>query len=519
MLGRPIARSLSSPLARPTGVALPWESGGEPALPTWDPSLLSASGLWRTDPWELSIGTTGLATQINDLSANGRHLLKAASGTAPPFSWTSEFAGEVAVDFTYTPSLRALFTTIPQPFTVAVVLTVDRTTSQVVFDSANATTNAFLWVNGGAPSRFEMRAGATLTGTVTTVAMATKYLAVAEFNGASSKLWINGTLEASGNAGTNGLADGFTLGASRTATPGTPLDGRVPFCAVVPRVLTADERNAIGKYVAQWYGITVAGAAVPPGYSAITAAPTWDIVLVAGQSNASGDSDGGALSAQSGYATQYPIPHIYNVNGSAAGPTFTKEQATDIYSAEIAIARRAIEAERRVALVKVSQGSTHLAAGAGSDWSPSSVGELYDTLIARVGVLTATITRYRIAGMLWIQGEADATVEAEANAYQANLADLFANLRTDLVAPSLRAGVVRLHQDWDGTSYTLAYFATTRAAQTAFVAADGNATLIDQDTQDLILIANGYLVDDAIHLGAPGRLANGQLFATALGIL
>jgi hypothetical protein len=457
----------------------------------------------------VSIDGGGLATQVNDLSGSGNHLLKAAAGVAPPFDWVSEFNGQIAVDFANTPSLRALFTTIPQPFTVAMVMSTDRTTGQVLWDSANPTTNAFLWANGAGTPRFEMRAGATLTGATTTVTVGTKYLVIGQFDGANSKIWVNDvtTPEASGNAGTNGLSNGITVAATRQAIPGTPLDGRAPEIVVVPRNLTADELGALAQYAADWYGVSTVGGAVPPDFGGIEQPQSALVVLLWGQSNASGDPDGGTLASQSGYATEYPVPHTYNVNGSAAGPTFTKEQATDVYGSEIAIARRLVEAQRRGVLVKVSLGSTHLAPQvAADDWAPSSA-ELFTTLKDRASPVLAALDKFTLVSA-GVQGEADADVSAEASAYSANLTDFNDQLQADLGVSFAKVVHQRLNPGWTSL---LGFWSTFETQLTSWASAYPNAVVVDDP-------AGGLIVGDEIHRTGARRLSLGQTYASLFGI-
>jgi hypothetical protein len=77
-------------------------------------------------------------------------------------------------------------------------------------------------------------------------------------------------------------------------------------------------------------------------------------------------------------------------------------------------------------IVKVTKGSTGLAQDAGQlDWSPASHGEMFDAATSAEEAARRNLdaTPYAFAewdGLLWMQGETDATDPAKANAYAAN---------------------------------------------------------------------------------------------------
>ena len=87
-------------------------------------------------------------------------------------------------------------------------------------------------------------------------------------------------------------------------------------------------------------------------------------------------------------------------------------------------------------LDKVTKGSTGLAQDGGQlDWSPASRGELFDQATASVHAAQANLapTPYAFTswdGLLWMQGETDATDPAKAAAYGANVRDFIAQART-----------------------------------------------------------------------------------------
>lgn len=76
-------------------------------------------------------------------------------------------------------------------------------------------------------------------------------------------------------------------------------------------------------------------------------------------------------------------------------------------------------------VVKSVKGSTGLAADpAAQDWSPASVGELFDAATAAVTAAKATLSGPFFTRALWFQGEEDATSATKSAAYGTNLAGL-----------------------------------------------------------------------------------------------
>lgn len=81
-----------------------------------------------------------------------------------------------------------------------------------------------------------------------------------------------------------------------------------------------------------------------------------------------------------------------------------------------------------IAIIKYSYGGTNLA----EQWAPT--GGMYITFVetveAGLAALLAEGSTYDIEGMLWVQGEADATGSVRANAYEDNLTELITNVRS-----------------------------------------------------------------------------------------
>lgn len=146
--------------------------------------------------------------------------------------------------------------------------------------------------------------------------------------------------------------------------------------------------------------------------------------------------------------------------------------------------------------VKYALGSTGLYPGSSAvtadnpsalDWSPST-GGLYTNLITELTAAKAWLNSNgfapRIKSILWIQGERDSNNETWANAYAANLEDLFfTNLIPDLSAidntvnaSTLPVIIHRIHSGFAST-----YLSTVRAAQYTFKSNHTNVYIFDTD--------------------------------------
>jgi hypothetical protein len=153
-------------------------------------------------------------------------------------------------------------------------------------------------------------------------------------------------------------------------------------------------------------------------------------------------------------------------------------------------------------LVKLAVDGTQMAddaAGAETianwEWSSSVTGELFDFTVAGV---QAALAKLRAAGyrpeVEWVdidQGEADATVQARADAYYENFWNWRRDFREALATPTIKFAVTQLHKDSVGT-----YKGTIRTAQRNAVAGDPLSYLVDVD--DIAIDTTDFL-----HFTAP----------------
>jgi hypothetical protein len=172
--------------------------------------------------------------------------------------------------------------------------------------------------------------------------------------------------------------------------------------------------------------------------------------------------------------------------GPAFGPeiTFGRKMADDL-------------PDQNFALIKSANGGTSLRA----DWNPLSGGEytkFKETVADGMGALVDAGYTPEIGGMLWMQGEADATSFFAARNYETNLRSFIDAIRTEYADPVLPFLI--------GEVFTNDYGGMVSAAQAAVAAADANAGFIT--TRDLSF-------QDKWHFDPNGQMELGRRFASA----
>ena len=246
------------------------------------------------------------------------------------------------------------------------------------------------------------------------------------------------------------------------------------------------------------------------------------VVILAGQSNALGQStDPANLSGDyADYGDEFPGVRIVQQlqcpsdDGAAAcafewgwHDTIARTNSQGEFGPEVGIVRSIpnIQTHGETYLVKCATGATDLA----NDWAEDATTGyvLYSRMKAwlenRTAQLSAWADGYEVVGMIWVQGEADSTVEAEANAYETNLNSFIAQARTDFNNATMPFIIARLNAD-----NVAAFAATIRTAQDAVGAADSNVTVVNPD--DIALDV------DNVHYTEDGYAELGELLGAAL---
>ena len=256
----------------------------------------------------------------------------------------------------------------------------------------------------------------------------------------------------------------------------------------------------------------------------VSVAAPIDVFLFAGQSNMVGGQPVSALPAelrgkQNDVLFQYRLRHSRFDTVSESSDWIPLEPTVNLglvganYGPEITFADelKAKGAATPFAIVKVAANGTSLA----NNWNPAATKNLieadapplYQVMINKakssMDQLRADGYDPRLAGFVWVQGFADSGSYFDSLNYGDNLANLIANVRTDLDAPNLPAIFSRIHAD----SLRQDYLPELRAGQERVASEDPFAAIVDID--DLLLGG------DSVHYSGSAQVALGRRVADA----
>jgi len=237
-------------------------------------------------------------------------------------------------------------------------------------------------------------------------------------------------------------------------------------------------------------------------FTSLNASPL-EVYILAGQSN----MDARAHRRDLPPDLQEPRADIlfyYDVTWTALAPgSSSRPSPPDGFGPEISFGRsmadRSVE-KRRVGLIKHSKGGTSLAA----DWQPDT-GAQYRLFVAKIKGALASLARdkrtFELRGLVWMQGERDATTAVDAVNYEKNLRSFLSHIRSTLSAPDLPIVIGRIYAP------SKPFRTEVRSAQERVSATTSNVVLVDTDDLGLL---------DVIHFDAPAQIELGRRFAKAL---
>ena len=247
--------------------------------------------------------------------------------------------------------------------------------------------------------------------------------------------------------------------------------------------------------------------------TAVEEDPVLDLYILAGQSNMDGYAYASGLPPSLAVG-QEDVALYWSGNRAwtALQPaTYAINYGWDCFGPEVTFGRfmADLDPDQPVALIKHAVGGT----GLYDYWYPGtsredgSQGVGYHDLLATFDAATAELdaegVAWRVAGLLWMQGESDALADAGiAAAYEGNLTRFIARARADFEAPDMPFVIGKIHCP------TCTYGDVVRAAEDAVAEAD--EAVFAFDTDDLPINA------DNIHYDAPGQRALGERFAQAM---
>lgn len=212
---------------------------------------------WHALYWadDLDLGDDDPVAQWDDLSGHGHHLTQATAASQPTFvEALPAFNDRAAVKFDVD-ILDVDFTALSQPNTIVLIARTAMTSGTTEYGSdasnqAGANERHIIGLVYGGDRA--IHAGSWITGNPQDVLL---HLYVATFDGATSELKVDDTVEASGNAGTRSLR-GLTLGGAYTHSDHF-LAGEIAFAGVVDGTLTEAEKDALHAFAVDHYGVGV----------------------------------------------------------------------------------------------------------------------------------------------------------------------------------------------------------------------------------------------------------------------
>jgi hypothetical protein len=208
-----------------------------------------------TKLWQDSGRTTPVAVDTDpigacdDKSGNARHFTQATGGNRPLYR-TAQFGAVAAADFNGSSQhMNGPAFAVSQPTTWFVVLDCDVAgfgCNQNIVDGV--TTRQIISTNS--TPQFLVNAGASVIAFTPTTSAA---IFAVTFNGASSKLWLDGGVGTTGDCGANAISQP-NLGAS--FVPSSFYDGRVGRVILYGAALSTTNLDLVGNYLATIFGTT-----------------------------------------------------------------------------------------------------------------------------------------------------------------------------------------------------------------------------------------------------------------------
>lgn len=261
--------------------------------------------------------------------------------------------------------------------------------------------------------------------------------------------------------------------------------------------------------------VTLLNRALMP--QAANAATSWDVYLLAGQSNMDGRAKAVELSDEqrkplANVIIFYRNPPVSSdgwqplTPGYSVAPGYKGKLPSPTFGPEIGFATAMLHASRdsHLALIKGPKGGTSLA----KDWNPGTKGELatqgpcYRNFIETVKLALKALTKdgdtYAIRGLLWHQGESDAG--SSAALYQQRLTALIVRLREDIGQPDLPFVI--------GEVYDNGHRDSILTAQRAVATATPHVGLAESNALKTS--------DNGTHFDTPSQLTLGERFAAAM---
>lgn len=228
------------------------------------------------------------------------------------------------------------------------------------------------------------------------------------------------------------------------------------------------------------------------------------VILMGGQSNMVGNS---CLTSDLPPELQVPQNDVMFYNG---GLTTLRPGSGQAFGPEITFGRTIEDTfpSETFCLMKYAVNGSSLL----TRWNPST-GDVYASFNTRVANCITALTNaghtYEFVGMLWTQGEAEASSGTTTPVYQAALNEFIADIRTRY-GPNLPFFVSRLSSSQ--TSIAANGLSSIRAAQEYVAANDPYTYLVDTDAIKPNTDVNPEVNPDRLHFNAAGQMRLGETF-------
>ena len=246
-------------------------------------------------------------------------------------------------------------------------------------------------------------------------------------------------------------------------------------------------------------------------------AETYDVYLLAGQSNMDGRGQTSKLSQEQKQPVESAIIFYRNEQRSSDGwqtlapgfsvpPNYKGGLPSPTFGPELGFAHSMLKAEpgRKLALIKGSRGGTNLRA----DWKPGvhgdaeSQGPRYRDFVETITMATKELTQrgdqFKIRGLLWHQGESDA--RSNTKVYSRRLNELIQRIREDINIPDLPVVVGEVFDNGKRDKVRAAIQAVAaESATVGLVSSQGTKTS-----------------DPGTHFDANSQLLLGERYSTAM---
>jgi hypothetical protein len=245
------------------------------------------------------------------------------------------------------------------------------------------------------------------------------------------------------------------------------------------------------------------------------------VFILSGQSNMSGGGHvvAGGLQFDAVVGDKVQIWDASDVWGKGGNPckwvslsalqAIKKEARKDMIGPEFGFAKAMSELypADEIRLIKVAKGGTPI-----DWWLPDAKGKAngHTQLLTNLtNALSKIDGGYEIAGLLWMQGESDAKMQADAEAYQKKLEQFIALMRKETGKPELPFVIGRLStRILESKKFKMPFVKIVQSGQEAVAKNDKHADVINTD--DL------SQRDDFVHFDQEGQMGLGKRFGEAL---